>query len=53
MENDILKQASSKKPIEYEKIEKDFEEGKISQEECNKRKDEIAEIVQLNNIIIF
>ncbi len=44
---------SSKKPIEYEKIEKELEEGKISQEECNKRKDKITEIVQLNNIIGF
>lgn len=44
---------SSKKPIEYEKIEKDFEEGKISEEECNKRKDKITEIVQLDKIIGF
>lgn len=44
---------SSKKPIEYEKIEKDFEEGKISQEECDKRKDKVTEIVQLDNIIGF
>lgn len=44
---------SSKKPIEYEKIEKDFEEGKIPQEECNKRKGKITEIVQLDNIIGF
>lgn len=44
---------SSKKPIEYEKIEKIFEEGKISQEECNKRKDKVTEIVQLDNIIGF
>lgn len=44
---------SSKKPIEYEKIEKDFEEGKISQEECKNRKDKITEIVQLDNIIGF
>lgn len=44
---------SSKKPIEYEKIEKEFEEGKISQEECIKKKDKITEIVQLDNIIGF
>ena len=44
---------SSKKPIEYEKIEKEFEEGKISQEECVKKKDKITEIVQLDNIIGF
>ncbi|WP_305133298.1 type II toxin-antitoxin system PemK/MazF family toxin [Thomasclavelia cocleata] len=44
---------SSKRPIEYEKIEKEFEEGKISQEECIKKKDKITEIVQLDNIIGF
>ena len=44
---------SSKKPIEYEKLEKEFEEGKILQEECKKRKDKITEIVQLDNIIGF
>ena len=44
---------SSKKPIEYEKIEKEFEECKISQEECVKKKDKIPEIVQLDNIIGF
>lgn len=44
---------SSKKPIEYEKIEKDFKEGKITQEECKNRKDKITEIVQLDNIIGF
>lgn len=32
---------------------KKFEEGKISQKECNNRKDKIAEIVQLDNIIGF
>ncbi len=44
---------SSKKPIEYEKIEKDFKEGKITQEECKNKKDKITEIVQLDNIIGF
>ena len=44
---------SSKKPIEYEKIEKEFKEGKISQEECIKKKDKITEIIQLDNIIGF
>ena len=29
----------SSESIEYEKLEKEFEEGKISQEECKKRKD--------------
>ena len=44
---------SSKKPIEYEKIEKDFEDGKISQEECKQRKDEITENIQLDRILGF
>ena len=44
---------SSKKPIEYVRIEKDFEDGKISQEECKQRKDKITEIVQLDNIVGF
>lgn len=44
---------SSKKPIEYEKIEKDFENSKISGEECKKRKDKITEIIQLDEIIGF
>ena len=44
---------SSKKPIEYEKIEKDFEEGKISEEECNKKKDNVSSVIQLDNIYRF
>lgn len=44
---------SSKKPLEYSIIEKEFENGKISKEECNKRKKEITEIVQLDSIIGF
>ncbi len=41
---------SSKKPIEYVRIEKDFEDGKITQEECEKQKNEITEIMELTNI---
>ena len=41
---------SSKKPIEYVRIEKDFENGKITQEECEKQKNEITEIMELTNI---
>ena len=44
---------SSKKPIEYAIIEKDFEDGKISEEECNRRKEKITEIVQLDKIVGF
>lgn len=44
---------SSKKPIEYAIIEKDFEDGKISKEECNRRKERITEIVQLDKIVGF
>lgn len=41
---------SSKKPVEYVRIEKDFEEGKITQEEYEKQKNEITEIMELTNI---
>lgn len=44
---------SSKKPIEYERIEKDLDNKNITKEECNKRKDKITEIVQLDNIVGF
>ena len=44
---------SSKKTIEYVKIEKDFELGKISKKECQNRKENITEIVQLDNIVGF
>lgn len=44
---------SSKKPIEYEKIENDFEDGKISEEECKERKEKVTEVVQLDDIIGF
>ena len=53
-DNDIfVAPVSSKKPKEYEKIEKDFKNGKISEEECKKRKEKITEIVQLNDIVGF
>ena len=44
---------SSKNPIEYSIIEKKFEDGKISEEECKKQKEQVTEIIQLDNIIGF
>ena len=44
---------SSKKPIEYERIERELENKNITKEECNKRKNKITEIVQLDNIVGF
>lgn len=44
---------SSKIPREYLSIEKELKDGKISQEECNKRKNEITTIIQLDNIYKF
>ncbi len=41
---------SSKKPIEYAKIEKDLENDKINIEECKKQKDKITEIIELEKI---
>ena len=41
---------SSKKPIEYEKLEKILADGKISEKECEARKNKITEIVQLKDI---
>lgn len=41
---------SSKKPIEYEKIEKILADGKITEKECENKKNKITEIVQLNDI---
>ena len=41
---------SSKKPIEYTRIEKDLEDGKITKEECKKQKDKITEIIELEKI---
>ena len=41
---------SSKKPIEYIKIEKALENGKITIEESQKQKNEITEIIELDKI---
>ena len=44
---------SSKKPKEYVKLEQELLEGKISLEECNKKKKEITSVVQLDKIYRF
>lgn len=44
---------SSKKPKEFAKIEKEYDEGNITFEECNKKKSEIVEIVQIDSIYRF
>ncbi len=44
---------SSKKPSEYRKIEDEYTEGKITKEECEKRKNDIIEIVQIDSIYRF
>lgn len=41
---------SSKKPQEYIRIEQDFKDNKITDDECKKKKSEISEIVELSNI---
>lgn len=41
---------SSKKPPEYVKIEQDFEDKRITEEECQKRKRAITEIIELSKI---
>lgn len=41
---------SSKKPLEYVKIEHDFKNKKITDDECQKRKDAITEIIELSKI---
>lgn len=41
---------SSKKPLEYIKIENKYKENKISLEECENKKKNITEIVQLDNV---
>ena len=41
---------SSKKPIEYIRIEKEFEQGKITIEESKKQKKELTEIIELDKI---
>ena len=44
---------SSKKPIEYAMIEKKLEDGIISEEECKMQKEQVSEIIQLDNIVDF
>lgn len=41
---------SSKKPIEYARIENDLKDGKINIEDCKKQKDKITEIIELEKI---
>lgn len=41
---------SSKKPPEYVKIEQDLKDKKITEEECQKRKNDITEIIELSKI---
>ncbi len=44
---------SSKKPSEYKKIEKEFNDRKITKEEYEKQKNDIIEIVQIDKIYRF
>ena len=44
---------SSKKPKEYKKLEQDYHNRKITLEECEKKKGQITEIVQIDNIYRF
>ena len=44
---------SSKKPSEYRKIEDEYTDGKITKEECEKRKNDVTEIVQIDSIYRF
>lgn len=44
---------SSKKPIEYERIDNELKDGTISEDESKKRKDKITEIIELDNIVGF
>lgn len=44
---------SSKKPKEFIKLEQAYKDGKITLEECNKKKSEIIEIVQIDSIYRF
>lgn len=41
---------SSKKPKEYIKIDKEYKDGRISLEECKKRKNDISSVIQLDSI---
>lgn len=44
---------SSKKPIEYTKIEQEYIDEKILLEECEKRKSDLSEIIQFDKIYGF
>lgn len=44
---------SSKKPKEYMKIEQEYKNGKITFEECEKKKSKITEVVQIDSIYRF
>lgn len=44
---------SSKKPKEYKKLEQDYHNKKITLEECVREKEQITEIVQIDNIYRF
>ncbi len=44
---------SSKKPKEYIKIDKEYEDGKITLEECREKKDNVSSVIQLDNIYRF
>lgn len=50
-ENDLfVVPISSKKPLEYVKIGQDFKDKKITEEECQKRKNDNTEIIELSKI---
>ena len=44
---------SSKKPKEYRKLEQDYHNRKITLEKCEKKKGQITEIIQIDNIYRF
>ena len=44
---------SSKKPIEYERIDNELKDNKLSEDENKKKKDKITEIIELENLVGF
>ena len=44
---------SSKEPKEYMKIEQEYKNGKITFEECEKKKSKITEVIQIDSIYRF
>lgn len=44
---------SSKEPKEFIKLEQEYKEGKITFDECEKRKNQITEIIQIDSIYRF